>query len=67
MGKALSWAVAIGVVLAAMGVVIGMYWGEITSAQEDVNDFNKYQGITNATVCKAAGGTWTTGSPGSCA
>lgn len=58
MGKALSWALGIGLVLAAMGVVTAMYWGQITSAQEDVDDYNKYQGITNQTVCEAAGGTW---------
>ena len=59
MGKALSWALGIGLVLAAMGVVTAIYWGQIQSAQEDVDDYNKYQGITNQTVCEAAGGTWT--------
>ena len=67
MGKALSWALAIGLILAAMGVVTAIYWGQIQSAQADVDDYNKYQGITNETVCLAAGGTWTSGSPGSCA
>ena len=59
MDSPIAKAISIVLVVAAMAVVGVLMWTQLTAAQEDIDDINPYKGITNATVCAAAGGTWT--------
>ena len=54
-------ALVLSIVLAVLGMIaVGVImWGQISAAQEDIEDVNPYAGITNTAVCAAAGGTWT--------
>ena len=59
MDSPIAKAISIVLVVAAMAVVGVLMWTQLTAAQEDIEDINPYKGITNQTVCEAAGGTWT--------
>lgn len=58
MDKPIALAISVVLVVAAMAAVGAIMWTQITSAQEDIDDLNPYGGITNETVCEAAGGDW---------
>ncbi|MCY4368210.1 MAG: hypothetical protein OXF41_02055 [bacterium] len=58
MDKPIALAISVVLVVAAMAAVGAIMWTQITNAQEDIDDLNPYGGITNETVCEAAGGTW---------
>ena len=58
MDSPIAKAISIVLVVAAMAVVGVLMWTQLTAAQEDIEDINPYKGITNQTVCEAAGGTW---------
>lgn len=58
MDKPIALAISVVLVVAAMATVGAIMWTQITNAQEDIDDLNPYAGITNQTVCEAAGGTW---------
>ena len=59
MDSPIAKAISIVLVVAAMAVVGVLMWTQLSAAQEDIEDINPYKGITNQTVCEAAGGTWT--------
>lgn len=58
MDKPIALAISVVLVVAAMAAVGAIMWAQITNAQEDIDDLNPYRGISNQTVCEAAGGTW---------
>ncbi len=58
MDKPIALAISVVLVVAAMAAVGAIMWAQITNAQEDIDDLNPYRGISNQTVCEAAGGAW---------
>ena len=58
MDKPVALVLSIVLAVAAMAAVGFIMWTQISSAQQDIEDVNPYQGITVESVCKAAGGTW---------
>ncbi len=58
MDKPIALAISVVLVVAAMAAVGAIMWAQITNAQEDIDDLSPYRGISNQTVCEAAGGTW---------
>ena len=62
MDKPIALVLSIVLVVAGMIAVGVIMWGQISSAQEDIEDVNPYAGITSEVVCDGCrghlGGRW---------
>ena len=68
MDSALSRLIFLGVTIAASAAVVGVLWTTLGSnTTTDPVNTTEFARITDEDLCEAAGGTWTDGSPGTCA